>query len=104
VEEPKSQRGFKLIFAISALAILLAIIQLADHRNSLAIYNFGRAIVFALACVYLHRNSTKIDFVGPLKLRVDGNAGDLNVKISYFLSYLFSVINLAISTALYLNP
>lgn len=93
--------GFKFTLAVSALAVLLAIVQLADQRNSLAIYNFGRATVFALSCVYLHKNPTKIDLMGPLK---GGNPGDLNVKISYFFSYLFAAINLAISVALYLDP
>ena len=104
MEEPKGQRGFQLILAVSAIAVLLAVFQLAEHRNSLATYNFGRAIIFALACIYLHKCPTKIDFVGPLKLRGGGNGGHLNVKISYFFSHLFSAINLAISTALCFDP
>jgi hypothetical protein len=78
--------------------------QLVSAFNSRAIYNLIRALVFALACPYLHRNPTKVDFLGPLGIQNGGNAGEMNIKLSYFFSYLFSVINFGISAALYFNP
>lgn len=99
----KQWKGLALILVLSAAAVALAVIQLISAFDSLAIYNLVRALVFAFGCVYFYRNPTKVNVVGPLKIRDSGNASSLNIKTSYFLSYLFSIVNLAISVVLYFD-
>jgi hypothetical protein len=103
VNQSKHRQGFVLIVVISTAAFLFAMAQLITRFNNLAVYNIIRATAFALYCIYLHRNPTKINFIGPLEIGDEGNASDLNIKISYFCSYLFTIFNLAISIALYFD-
>ena len=100
----KKRIGFILVFGASSIAILFAIVQIISGFKTLALYNLIRALIFAGACIYLYRNPAKVNFIGPLKFGDGGNTMPLNMKISYFLSYVFSVVNLAISLALYFDP
>jgi hypothetical protein len=104
VNDNKHLKGFILILVASIIAVLFAIIQIASGFKPLALYNFIRAIIFASACIFLFRKPDKVNFTGPLKISADGGSPEINVKISYFLSYLFSVVNLAISLVLYYDP
>lgn len=104
MSQNRPKQGYILVVILSGIAVLLAVMQLLSALNSMAVYNLIRAIVFALSCLYLHRNPTRVDFLGPLGIQNEGNAGERNIKISYFMAYLFSAVNLAISTALYFDP
>jgi hypothetical protein len=103
VNKNKRNIGFILVLGLSGAAILIAVMQLVTYLNSLAIYNLIRALVFGGACIYIYRNPAAVNFMEQLKNINNVNENKFDTKISYFLAYLFSGINLAISLALYLD-
>lgn len=104
MNENKWPKGLVVVAVASILATLVAAGQIISSYNSLAFYNMVRALIFSLASMYIYMNPTKINFTGPLRSNGDGDASDRNIGIAFFLAYLFSAFNLAISLALYFDP
>ncbi len=92
-----------IIVLLTLIAIVFAGMMFFEKEVSMAIYNMGRALIFAGMSVYLLVKPHKVDFLGRLKLISTGNSSETNIKVAKTISIIISVFNVAISLALYFD-